>query len=260
MAYVRWNTVKLRRGGETGAFSCREPLLSAHNQLIEALPRAARAAFMARGQCVELVYGQVLRLATEPARHAYFPLDGLISLMTHTDGRTGVEVGLIGYEGMLGVHMALGINLSSLHAVVQSPGAALRIDAAAFRTLLAILPSLQRVMHRYTYVLIAQLASSSGCIRYHAIEPRLARRLLMSQDRLDSDQLHVTHETLASTLGVRRVGITSAAGSLQRQGLIRYRRGELTILDREGLERAACSCYAADHAVYDAQLPSSSKA
>jgi CRP-like cAMP-binding protein len=134
--------------------------------------------------------------------------------------------------------------------VVQGAGTALRIAAKSFLSELEQSEALQRGIDRYLYVLMTQLARSAGCLRFHQIGPRLARWLLMTQDRAHTRHFHVTHEFLAYMLGVRRVGITDAAGNLQRSGLIEYHRGELTVLDRPGLEAAACGCYAADQKAY----------
>jgi len=139
---------------------------------------------------------------------------------------------------------------SPWRAVVQGPGLVLRLDADAFRAELARSLPLQRLLHRYIHVRVMQLASAAACLRYHLIGPRLARWLLMSQDRAHQAQFRVTHEFLAYMLGVRRVGVTVAAGGLQRAGLITYHRGELTVLDRAGLEAVACSCYANDARTY----------
>ena len=187
---------------------------------------------------------------SEPTRHVYFPTDGFISLVTLIDGSPGLEVGMVGREGMLGAQLVLGVQTAPLHAVVQGPGTAWRIEARAFRSELARSPALQRSLNRYVYVLMAQLAASAACLRFHMIGPRLARWLLMSQDRARSDSFRVTHEFLAYMLGVRRVGITTAAGALQRSGQIEYHRGDLTVLDRSGLEAAACGCYAAGRRAY----------
>jgi CRP-like cAMP-binding protein len=199
---------------------------------------------------VELVLSTVLSEHGEPTRYVYFPIDGFISLLTQIDGKPALEVGMVGREGMVGAQLALGVLTSPLHAVVQGEGSAWRIGATAFRRELAQSAALQRGLNRYVYVLMSQLAESAGCLRFHQIGPRLARWLLMSQDRAHRDSFHVTQEFLAYMLGVRRVGITAAAGDLQRSGLISYTRGELTVLNRRSLETAACSCYAADRRIY----------
>ena len=221
------------------------------NHLIELLPRRDRSRLLAVCEPVQLALAEVLCEPGQPTRHVYFPTDGFISLVAKIDGEPALEVGMIGREGMLGAQLALGVLTTPLHALVQGPGTAWRVATKVFRRELAASAALQRAMNRYLYVLMAQLASSAACLRFHLIGPRLARWLLMSQDRAHSDKFHVTHEFLAYMLGVRRVGITAAASALQRSGLIEYRRGELTVLDRPGLEAAACDCYAADRKAYD---------
>jgi CRP-like cAMP-binding protein len=225
-------------------------LASAENHLIDLLPRQERLQLLAVCEPVQLVLADVLCEPGSATRHVYFPIDGFISLVTRVEGSPRLEVGMVGREGMLGAQLALGVPTSPLHALVQGPGAAWRIPGAAFRRELARNAALRRGLNRYLYVLMAQLASSAACLRFHVIGPRLARWLLMSQDRAHADSFHVTHEFLSYMLGVRRVGITAAAGDLQRDGLIEYRRGEMTVLDRLGLEAAACSCYAADRKAY----------
>jgi CRP-like cAMP-binding protein len=220
------------------------------NHLIELLPRQDRRRLLAVCERVELVLSEVLCEPAEPTRHVYFPTEGFISLVAQLDGEPVLEVGMVGREGMLGAQLVLGVVTAPLRALVQGPGAAWRVGTRAFRAELAASAALQRGLNRYLYVLMAQLAASAACLRFHLIGPRLARWLLMSQDRAHSDSFHVTQEFLAYMLGVRRVGITAAAGALQRGGLIEYRRGELTVLDRAGLEAAACSCYAADRQTY----------
>lgn len=225
-------------------------MASVENHLIELLPRKDRLRLLAVCEPVQLRLAEVLCERDKPTRYVYFPTDGFISLVTEIDSHPGLEVGLVGREGMLGAQLALGVAMAPLNALVQCPGAAWRISTAAFRSELARSAALQCSMNRYIYVLMAQLAASTTCLRFHQIGPRLARCLLMSQDRAHSDSFHVTHEILAYMLGVRRVGITMAAGALQRGGLIEYHRGELTVIDRAGLEAAACSCYAADRQTY----------
>jgi CRP-like cAMP-binding protein len=225
-------------------------LTAASNHLIDRLPRRARAGLLAQCEPVQLVLSDVLCEAHTPTRHVYFPTESFISLVARVDDHAGLEVGMVGSEGMVGAQLVLGVAAAPLRALVQGAGACWRISVAAFRRELAGSPVLQLQLQRYVYVLMAQTVASAGCLRFHQIGPRLARWLLMSQDRAHDDHFHVTHEFLAYMLGVRRVGVTEAAGALQRRGLITYHRGELTVLDRSGLEAAACSCYAADRAVY----------
>jgi CRP-like cAMP-binding protein len=184
----------------------------------------------------------------------YFPTGGFISLVTLVADHPGVEVGMVGREGMVGVQLALGVVASPLTALVQCSGTALRVGTKAFRAELDRSAALRRYLHRYLYVLMAQLATSAACLRFHLIGPRLARWLLMTQDRAQADNFRVTQEFLAYMLGVRRVGVTAAATALQRSGLIEYKRGAMTVLDRAGLEHVACSCYETDRQSYAARL------
>ena len=264
---MRWQTVFLDRVAQTPTVAELDELLvpqeSAHdietglpaeNHLIQLLPRKDRQRLLAVCKPVELALAAVLCEPDKASRHVYFPTQGFVSLVAMTEGSPGVEVGMIGREGMLGAQLALGVDTAPLHAVVQGAGTAWRIARVAFRRELALSPTLRRELNRYIAVLMVQLATSAACLRFHLIGARLARWLLMSQDRAHSDSFHVTHEFLAYMLGVRRVGITGAAIALQWQGLIAYRRGELTVLDRGGLERAACACYAHDRRAYADQL------
>jgi CRP-like cAMP-binding protein len=226
----------------------------AKNKLIELLPRAERARLLAIAEPFDLVLSQVLCEPGTPTRHAYFPTEGFISLVTAVPGHPGVEVGMVGSEGLVGAYLALDVTVEPLHTVVQGAGSAQRVATKPFMQELGRSPVLRSAVNRYLYVLMAQLATASACLRFHEIEPRLARWLLMSQDRAHTDTFHVTQEFLAYMLGVRRVGITGAASGLRRDRLIEYRRGEVTILDRAGLEAAACTCYAVDRKSYDDRL------
>lgn len=224
---------------------------TAQNHLIELLPAPERRRLLGACAPVVLRLGEVLSEAGTPLRHAYFPVDGFISLLTRIEQHPSLEVGMAGREGCWGAWLALGSRSSALQALVQGPGSAWRIEASALRARLGPGTVLQQVLLRYQFVVMEQLGSSAACLRFHLIGPRLARWLLMSRDRAHEASFHVTHEFLASMLGVRRVGVTVAASDLQRRGLIRYHRGELTVLDRAGLEAAACPCYARQSRAYD---------
>ena len=226
----------------------------AQNQLIERLPRQERASLLAVCETVTLTLEEVVCERGKATRHVWFPVDGFISMVAPIDGKPALEVGMVGREGMLGAHLGLGVDTVPLHALVQGAGSAWRVSASSFRGQLARNPALQRVVNRYLFVLMAQLTGSAACLRFHKIGPRLARWLLMSHDRARADRFHVTHEFLAYMLGVRRVGVTTAASALQRTGLIEYHRGEMTVLDRQGLEAAACDCYVNDSKAYADQF------
>jgi Crp-like helix-turn-helix domain len=229
----------------------RQPV-PATNRLISALPAKDRSRLLASCEEVDLVFGDVIGAPGERIRHVYFPTNNsYVSLITPVDGETSLEVGLIGNEGMHGISLVLGIDVSPLHSLIQGGGGALRMTAAAFAREYKRSPALQKALDRYLYVLMCQLAQSAGCTRFHVVEARLARWLLMTQDRAHSNQFHITHAFLAWMLGVRRTGVTQAANALHKRKLIAYRRGHITVLDRDGLEAAACPCYKADKRVYE---------
>jgi CRP-like cAMP-binding protein len=229
------------------------------NRLLAALPAIEREDIVTRLESVDLVFGETLVEPGEPLAHVYFPTRSFVSVVVTTDQRSRLEVGLIGSEGMLGAALVLGVNESPACGLVQGAGSAWRMEAGAFRRELAASTALDAIVKRYLHVTLVQLAQMATCTRFHGVEARLARWLLMTQDRVGSADFAITHEFLAYMLGVRRAGVSEAACSLQRHKLIRYRRGQLAILDRTGLEAAACSCYQADQRTYaDTMSPTSS--
>ena len=230
------------------------PAAATGNRLLDALPRSEFMRLLEGCEAVDLKFGEILAESGGPIRHVYFPTHCAIVLFTLMDERTSLEVGLVGNEGVVGTALVLDMAASPQRAVVQGPGGAVRMEADLFRQALEGSPELQHVLKRYVHAVMAQLAQTAGCTRFHVVEARLARWLLMTQDRASSDSFHVTHEFLAQVLGVRRVGITRAATALQGRGLIRYARGNITVLERAGLEAAACGCYAADKASYARSL------
>jgi len=221
-------------------------MLPISNMLLAALPRAALRDIRAALDPVTLVLGDVLHEPGRPLRHVYFPVTCLVSLIVVVEDRLALEVALVGREGVVGVSLALGGQRSPVRAVVQGAGSALRMTKAALRTSLAGHAPLGTVLQGYANSLIGQIARTAGCNRFHLIEARLARWLLMTRDRVESADFMMTQEFLSTMLGVRRVGISDAASSFQRRHLIEYSRGHITILDHEGLEAASCSCYAID--------------
>ncbi len=220
------------------------------NGLIRSLPRTARNEVLAQCEEVDLHFGTKLVVPGGRVTHVYFPIDSFISLVAPADGASSLEVGLIGNEGMHGASLALGVNGSPLTVLVQGQGRALRMTAAAFRRQHAGNASFRDKLNRYLYVLMAQLAQSATCARFHVVDARLARWLLMTQDRAHSDHFHITHMFLAWMLGVRRASVTAAANALQTKGILTYKRGDVTVLNRRGLEGCACVCYQIDRSVY----------
>lgn len=224
------------------------------NRLLASLTGRCRRDFLAGCEQVELDFAEVLCTSGERIHHVYFPIGGFISLVTVLDAKAKLEVGIIGNEGMLGVSLVLGMDISPQEAMVQGAGNALRMSTDAFNRQWRRNPSLREDLTRYVHVLMSQLAQTAGCTHYHLLEARLARWLLMSRDRAHSNQFRLTHKFLSYMLGVRRAGITSAANSLHARGLINYSRGVVVIINGKGLEMAACLCYQQGNEMYERAL------
>lgn len=220
------------------------------NQLLDALPSREGRRIVAACEVVELTLAEVIHVPGEQVRYAHFPTRGFISLLVGVTGPGSLEVGLVGREGMFGVALALGMDTSPVRAVVQGAGLSLRMEAVSFRDELKRSSALQHELHRYAFFHITQLAQAAACAKFHMIEARLARWLLLTEDRAHAKHFYVTHEGLAAMLGVRRVGVTTAASAMQARGLIRYSRGLVTVLSRRGLKAVACECYALERESY----------
>jgi CRP-like cAMP-binding protein len=223
----------------------------ADNRLLAALPNSDRRRILANCEMVELAVADVLYAPWEPLDCIYFPTSGVVSLSLSTGDAGAFEVGLVGGEGMLGIALVLDADVSPERAVVYAAGSALRLRAAPLRSELRRSEALRSGIDRYVQIRLSQLAQSAICAHFHLLESRLARRLLMTQDRARANTFNVTQEVLASKLGVRRVGVTKAASALQKRRLIQYSRGDITVLDRRGLMAASCRCYKADRESYD---------
>jgi len=221
------------------------PSSSIENRLLASLPQEEYRRLLPRLEQVTLTFGEILYEPGETIEHIYFPSLSLISLLTLVDERLALEVGLVGGEGAIGVPVALGFSVSPVRALVQGAGVAMRISSAQFLKAMRQNPHFQRAFLRYTHALMTQVAQTAACNRFHLVEARLARWLLMTRDRVQSNEIHLTQTFLSHMLGVRRVGVTKAAGALQRRGLLEYSRGYIRIVDPHGLEATACSCYRA---------------
>ncbi|MFL5335131.1 MAG: Crp/Fnr family transcriptional regulator [Geminicoccaceae bacterium] len=213
------------------------------NHLLAALPFEALAELRPQLEAVELPLRRVLHAAGEPIAAVWFPETGYVSMLAYMEDGDAAEVGLIGREGFIGLPVLLGADHDDIEAMVQSPGTALRLDAAPFREELERIPAFRTLLLRYALVHHGQVARTAACNGRHHTDQRLARWLLMAHDRARTDEFPMTHEFLAMMLGVRRAGITIAAGQLQKAGFIHYERGCIEVTDRPGLESVACECY-----------------
>lgn len=235
----------LREASRRASAESRRAALEApeRNALLAALPRSEHRRLLPALEQVELEAGDVLHEAGAPIRHVYFPVDCVVGLLTRVDSQRTVQTGLVGHEGMVGVSLALGGGHTSVRAVVQVAGTALRMPAARFKDELQRGLQLQLQLYRYAQLKLDQARRTAACIASHHFEQRLACWLLMIGDRAPSRELLLTQEHLAAVMNVRRVSVTLASGSLRARGLIDYNRGRLSIVDPRGLEAASCRCY-----------------
>ncbi len=224
------------------------------NRLLGLLPRADYQRLLPHLQPVPLEYRQSLYEANRPIGFVYFIETGVGSLVNTMANGQAAEVGTIGSEGMVGLPLVFGDNRAPTSVYIQVPGAGLRMKATLFKRELAQSASMRIVMLHYAHAFFNQVAQSAACNHFHNIQQRTCRWMLMTHDRMQSDEFLLTQEFLAMMLGVQRTGVTAAAGGLQRAGLIRYKRGNVTILDRPGLERLSCECYAVSKLEFDRLL------
>jgi CRP-like cAMP-binding protein len=225
------------------------------NAILARLPERDLESLLGRTERCALERRQVLSEANEPIRHVYFPQSGLVSLVNATFNGATVEVAMVGREGLVGLSALFGSAGMPLAAVVQVRGEALRMSAAAFREEVWRHGALLERAHLFAHALLVQIAQSAACLHHHSVSQRCARWLLMTQDRVKEDEFELTQDLLAQMLGVRRASVSAAAGRLQAEGLIRYRRGSIAVVDRAALERASCECYAIIKAAYDRAPP-----
>jgi CRP-like cAMP-binding protein len=232
-----------------------ESHLPQQNHLLAALSAEVRQRLFVHLERVALPLGKVLYESGDTMRHVYFPIDSIISLIYVMESGASAEISVVGNEGLVGIALFMGGESTPSRAVVQSGGHALRLKGPLLKAEFDRHGELLVLMLRYTQALITQMAQTAVCNRHHSIDQQLCRWLLLSLDRLPSNQLTMTQELIANMLGVRREGVTEAAGKLQRQGVIEYSRGHITVLDRHKLEQLSCECYAVVKKETDRLLP-----
>jgi CRP-like cAMP-binding protein len=225
------------------------------NQLLGALPPAELQRWLPMLEAVELPLGQVLYESGRTLSHVYFPTTAIVSLLYVMENGASAEIAVVGHEGVVGISLFMGGESTPSRAVVQSAGQGLRLKARTIKEEFELAGPAMHLLLRYTQALITQMAQTAVCNRHHSLDQQLCRWLLLSLDRLQGSELVMTQELIANMLGVRREGVTEAALKLQKQGLIRYVRGHITVLDRPGLEKRTCECYAVVKKEYDRLLP-----
>jgi CRP-like cAMP-binding protein len=225
------------------------------NQLLDALPRGEYERIASHLELVPMNLGDVIYEPGIKLRHVYFPTTSIVSLLYVMEDGSSAEIAIVGNEGILGISLFMGGDTTPSRAVVQSAGHGYRLRADLLKAEFGLFGHTMHLLLRYTQALITQMAQTAVCNRHHSIDQQLCRWLLLSLDRLPSNVLSMTQELIANMLGVRREGVTEAAGALQKDGLIRYRRGRITVLDRPGLEKRCCECYQEVKTEFDRLLP-----
>lgn len=232
-----------------------EDVIANDNHLLAALPAAERQRWLPLLEPVDLPLGQVLYESGSTMSHVYFPSTAIVSLLYVMEDGASAEIAVVGNEGLVGIALFMGGESTPSRAVVQSAGMGHRMRAAAVKEEFDRSSAVLHLLLRYTQALITQMAQTAVCNRHHSLDQQLCRWLLLSLDRLPSNELIMTQELIANMLGVRREGVTEAAGNVQKAGLIEYHRGRITVLDRAGLEARACECYAVVKRECDRLLP-----
>jgi CRP-like cAMP-binding protein len=225
------------------------------NQLLAALAPAESQRWLPLMESVDLPLGEVLYESGNTLSHVYFPTTAIVSLLYVMENGASAEIAVVGNEGLVGVSLFMGGNSTPSRAVVQSAGHGFRLKAKLMKDEFDRAGPVLHLLLRYTQALITQMAQTAVCNRHHSLDQQLCRWLLLSMDRLHGNELIMTQELIANMLGVRREGVTEGAIKLQQAGLIRYARGHITVLDRKGLERRSCECYAVVKDEYDRLLP-----
>jgi CRP-like cAMP-binding protein len=229
------------------------------NRLLAALPEPEWTQWRPHLEVVELTLGQVLSEPDSKFTHVYFPTSAIISLLYLTADGDSAELAVVGHEGLLGVAVFMGGETTRSRAIVQSAGCAVRLDGHVILQEFKRAGPVMQLLLRYTQALITQMSQTAVCNRYHTVEQQLCRWLLLSLDRLRSNELVMTQELIANMLGVRREGVTEAAGRLHKTGILQYQRGRITVLDRSELEKRTCECYGVVKKEYDRLLPCTAK-
>ena len=224
------------------------------NRILAALPPKEYRRLLPQLEDVSLSFSQVIYEPGETIRHVYFPSNSVVSLLAAENHHASIEVGMIGNEGMTGISVVMGVDKSRTRALVHAAGAGVRMDSATLKKESSNSGALYRLLHLYIHTLLTQMSLASACNRFHTLDARLARWLLMTHDRIGSNEFLLTQEFMSNMLGVRREGITHAAKRLQRAGYISYVRGDMTILDRKGLESDVCECYQVVRTEYERLL------